>query len=223
MAATERTAVPVRLMVALAVALAPVVTGAIYGLSTAFLVGAALMLGGVIVLLWSSVQSLTGEAPMTLDEAFSLAAPSAEEERKRAVLRALKDLEYERSVGKISDDDYQTLSARYRSEAKELLRIIDAARETRQAHIERLLQKRLHAGEAKAAAEAKAADTRAADTKAAAEDDFDEDDVEPTDEAQAAEAEQAARARRPKRKSGPAKREPVTEEPSTDDALPEES
>jgi hypothetical protein len=141
--AAERVRPPFRLIIPLALGLLPIGAGVIYGLSTAILVLAALVLGAVVLLLWSSVQSLTGEAPMTLDDALSLAAPSAEEERKRALLRALKDLEYERSVGKVSEEDFQTLSAQYRSEAKELLRVIDAARESGQEHVDRLLKKRL--------------------------------------------------------------------------------
>jgi hypothetical protein len=37
----------------------------------------------------------------------------------------LKDLEYERSVGKISEEDFAELSVRYRAEAKELLRALE--------------------------------------------------------------------------------------------------
>jgi hypothetical protein len=97
----------------------------IYGRGAFFLVTGGVVLLGAIAILWNSLQSLTGDAPLTLDEALSLAAPSAEEERKESVLRALKDLEYERSVGKLSDDDYRELSRRYRQEAKELLQLVD--------------------------------------------------------------------------------------------------
>ncbi len=41
------------------------------------------------------------------------------------MLRALKDLELEHSVGKIDDDDYAEISARYREQAKGLLREMD--------------------------------------------------------------------------------------------------
>jgi hypothetical protein len=99
--------------------------GALFGLSAALLTLAAGTLLGGILLFWSSLQGLAGETPLTLDEALSLGAPSAEEEQKQAVLRALKDLEYERSVGKISEDDYRELSQRYRSEAKALLLLVD--------------------------------------------------------------------------------------------------
>jgi len=99
--------------------------GMTIGLGPAFLVLAGGMLLGAVMLLWSSLGRLTGESPLTLDEAIGLAAPSAEEERKRAVVRALKDLDYERSVGKISEEDYAELAARYRAEAKALLRSLD--------------------------------------------------------------------------------------------------
>jgi zinc-ribbon domain len=84
------------------------------------------MLVGVVLLLWSSVGRLTGESPLTLEEAIGLGAPSPEEERKQSILRALKDLDYERGVGKISDEDFAELSARYRADAKALLKLIDA-------------------------------------------------------------------------------------------------
>src|SRR5512142_1135866 len=94
--------------------------GVAVGVEVSLLVVAAGALAGVIALLWASVQALTGESPITLEEAMTLGAPSVEEEQKRSVLRALKDLEFERSVGKISDEDYTELSARYRAEAKRL-------------------------------------------------------------------------------------------------------
>ena len=63
----------------------------------------------MIALLWASVRTLAGDAPITLEEAIALASPSTVEEQKRAVLQALKDLEYERSIGKISEPDYEEL------------------------------------------------------------------------------------------------------------------
>jgi len=101
--------------------LAAIIAGTVYGVQLVVLIlsGSALLL--VIWLLWSSVQALTGGSELTFEEAFSMGTRSAEEEQKRAVLRALKDLEYERSVGKIGDDDYQEYAARYRAEAKRLI------------------------------------------------------------------------------------------------------
>jgi hypothetical protein len=102
-----------------------IIAGTFYGVQLVVLTLAAAALLLVISLLWSSVQALAGESELTFEEAFSLGTRTAEEEQKRAVLRALKDLEYERSVGKISEDDYHEYAARYRAEAKRLIQVLD--------------------------------------------------------------------------------------------------
>jgi ribosomal protein L40E len=70
------------------------------------------------------------------------------------VLRALKDLELEHSMGKIDDDDYRELSARYRETAKTLMRAMDAdlapRRERAVALVDAYLEKRGLDGEAPA-------------------------------------------------------------------------
>jgi zinc-ribbon domain len=99
--------------------------GSLYGVGTAVLTLAGGVLLIVICILWASVRTLSGDVPITLDEAIALGAPTAIEEQKRAVLQALKDLEFERSIGKIADSDYDELVARYRAEAKRLLRAVD--------------------------------------------------------------------------------------------------
>ncbi|HTQ03362.1 MAG TPA: hypothetical protein VMI54_05880 [Polyangiaceae bacterium] len=119
------------------------VVGVAVGVEISLLVIAAGALAGVIALLWASVQALTGESPITLEEAMTLGAPSAEEEQKRSVLRALKDLEFERSVGKISEEDYAELSARYRTEAKRLMQLLDAGAEADRERAEKALRERL--------------------------------------------------------------------------------
>lgn len=101
-------------------------TGLAWGPASALLVLAAGTTITIIWLFWVSLQSLTGETPLSLEEALSLGAPRPEEEQKRAALRALKDLEYERRVGKISEADFLRLSAHHRSEAKALLQALDA-------------------------------------------------------------------------------------------------
>jgi hypothetical protein len=102
-----------------------IIAGTFYGVQLVVLTLAAAALLLVIWLLWSSVQALAGESELTFEEAFSLGTRTAEEEQKRAVLRALKDLEYERSVGKIGEDDYHEYAARYRAEAKRLIQVLD--------------------------------------------------------------------------------------------------
>lgn len=134
------------------VVLAAIGFGTAFGLSIALLTLAGGVLCGTIWLLWLSLQGLSGDAPLTLEEALSLGAPSAEEEQKRAVLRALKDLEYERAVGKINDADYASLAEHYRNEAKRLLRAVDEDLGPERERAEKILAERLAAQEAADAA-----------------------------------------------------------------------
>ncbi|MFZ5895841.1 MAG: hypothetical protein ACOY0T_32590 [Myxococcota bacterium] len=130
--------------------------GSLYGLPWAVLGLAAAALTLVVALLWSSVSSLADDSELSLDEALSYGAPSAEEEQKLAVLRALKDLEFERSVGKISEEDYQEFSARYRAEAKRLIaRVDESLAETRKL-AEELAEARIQAALAASPDEAEA-------------------------------------------------------------------
>jgi hypothetical protein len=138
-----------RLLASAAIGIAPItvvaalVAGATTGLGPALLILAGGMLLGAVLLLWSSLGRLTGESPLTLEEAIGLGAPSPEEERKRSILRALKDLEFERSVGKLSEEDFAELSTRYRTEAKALLRSLEAELAPRRQKAEVKLRARL--------------------------------------------------------------------------------
>jgi hypothetical protein len=113
------------------------------GAPAVVLVLAAGTLVAVIAIFWSSVRTLVGETPLSGADAYALGAPRAEEEQKRAVLRALKDLEFERSVGKISEEDYQALVTKYRGEAKRLLKAIDEESAPERERVEKLVQERL--------------------------------------------------------------------------------
>jgi ribosomal protein L40E len=117
--------------------------GALYGLPLAVLGLATAALVLVVALLWGSVSSLAGETELSLDEALSYGAPSAEEEQKLAVLRALKDLDFERSVGKISEDDYREFSQRYRAEARRLIARVDESLADAQKLAEQLASERI--------------------------------------------------------------------------------
>ncbi len=113
-----------------------------FGASGVVLGLAALTLVGVITAFWSSLRTLLGETRLSGADAYAIGAPRVEEEQKRAVLRALKDLEFERSVGKISDDDYKALVVEYRREAKRLLRMLDEASADQRARAERVVAQR---------------------------------------------------------------------------------
>lgn len=122
---------------------AAVLAGFSSGPPLLLLILAAGALALVLILMWSSVQSLTGGAALGFEEALGMGAPSRVEEEKRAVLRALKDLEYERGVGKISPEDYAELSARYRAEAKRLMQSLDEALGPAREAVERDIARRL--------------------------------------------------------------------------------
>lgn len=160
-------------------AAAVVLAGSLFGLAPALiaLAAGALLLG--IVLLWSSVQSLTGDTPLSLEEALTMAAPSAEEEKKRSLLRALKDLQYERSVGKITPEDYQELFERYSTEAKQLMQDLDERLGPARERAEKLLRERL----------AKEAERAAASEREDTEDGPDSEEAEPSSAAASSEPE----------------------------------
>ena len=66
-------------------------------------------------------------APGRRDVSCPLPADAREPllERKRAVLRALRELAFEHEAGHIADDDYADLRARYEAEAGEILTELD--------------------------------------------------------------------------------------------------
>ncbi|HEV3193063.1 MAG TPA: zinc ribbon domain-containing protein [Polyangiaceae bacterium] len=97
-------------------------------LGPALLVLASGAMLGTIALLWASLRTLSGDAPLPA----GLEATASHRhvvtrlaDDKRRVLRALKDLESEHALGKIDEGDYQTLSSRYREEAKAMMRRLD--------------------------------------------------------------------------------------------------
>jgi len=126
--------------------------GLALGLPAALLALAGAALTGAVFLGYSSLVALTGEGELTLQEALTLVAPSAEEEQKRSILRALKDLEYELAAGKISPADHAELTARYRDEARRLLRLVSDLQAEQVARAERRVEAHLTASNTRSAA-----------------------------------------------------------------------
>jgi hypothetical protein len=127
----------------LAVVVGAATLGALRGASAAILTLAGGTLLGVIMLLWKALQVLVGDAPLSLESALDLSASGGAQEQKQAILRALKDLDHERGLGKLSDEDYRDLAARYRAEAKALLRSIDDNLGPARERAERLIESHL--------------------------------------------------------------------------------
>jgi hypothetical protein len=126
-----------------AVLLAAIGVGFAVGIGPAILVMAFGTLVGTIALLWASLRTLSGDAPLPagLERAASHAqGASALSERKRRVLRALKDLESEHAIGKIDDADYDLIASRYRDDAKSVMREIDEEVAPLRAEAERIAE-----------------------------------------------------------------------------------
>ncbi len=85
------------------------------------------MLSGAVLLFWETLRlvldpSQPGDADEGDDDGAALGAL---ESRKRAALQALRDLEFERSIGRIGEEDHHALEARYRAEARDAMKAID--------------------------------------------------------------------------------------------------
>jgi len=182
-------------------------------LPTVFLVLAALVLCWALFAVWQSLRAALGVGHV--DPAYGAVASDDRatlSDEKHAVLRALKDVEYEHAVGKISEEDFKRLDAQYRARARDVLRALDVEVGTHRADAERLVKQQLDAaarakkkavGGAKkravakaAAAPAPAAKAKPAPAPAPVEatdadehEDEHEDDAEEKEEASAAESE----------------------------------
>lgn len=85
------------------------------------------LLSGAVLLFWETLRLVLdpaqpGDADDGDDDGAALADLDA---RKRAALQALRDLEFERSIGRIGEEDHKALEARYREEARAAMRAID--------------------------------------------------------------------------------------------------
>ena len=115
-------------LIALAVVVAVAVpVGLLKGAPTVVLWLGFSLLAGAVLLFWETLRLLLdpsqpGDAAEGDDDGAALGAL---EERKRAALQALRDLEFERSIGRLGEEDHKALEARYREEARAAMRAID--------------------------------------------------------------------------------------------------
>ncbi len=77
---------------------------------------------------------------------------AAVEREKTLVLRSIKELEFDRAMGKVSDRDFDEMGGRLRARAIRLMKQLDIEPVDIQAMIERELQERLGASEPRASA-----------------------------------------------------------------------
>lgn len=96
-----------------------------YGLGAALI----LMAGGALILfIWLAFRAVQSISEPDDDALLIDAAKTPAETRKASALRALKDIEFERSIGNLTADDYKELEEKYREEAKLAMRDVDTER-----------------------------------------------------------------------------------------------
>lgn len=105
-----------------------------------FLALAGTALVTALVALFRSVHAAFGGASeLLLETSRDLPGHAQLVEEKTSLLRAIKDLEYERAVGKIGDVDFQRLDAAYRARAKQVLAQLDVDTQPLHEEAERLI------------------------------------------------------------------------------------
>jgi len=87
----------------------------------AILIGLVVAIAAVLVVLDPILRPARAAAPSPLEP-----EDDPKEQKKELALAALKEIEFDRATGKLSDGDYQTMLARYTKEAVEALREADA-------------------------------------------------------------------------------------------------
>jgi hypothetical protein len=89
--------------------------------------------------LWPLAASHLPEGP----ETFGRRTRAAIEREKQLVLRSIKELEFDRAMGKVSETDFHEMSGRLRARAMNLMRQLDAGQGSYREAIERELALRL--------------------------------------------------------------------------------
>lgn len=119
---------------------------------TAFMVVAAAAFGAVALQIWKSLAQLAAPESKT-PEAAKVASDRHRrelEKEKAAVLKAIKELEFDRAMNKISEEDYKDAHANYRQRAVRIMVQLDAGESGYREIIEREVRERLERRGAKA-------------------------------------------------------------------------
>ena len=92
-----------------------------------FTILTALCLALVFYSLWRSLRALAGPS-VAASERRTMGADDREAllNEKQSLLQGLRDLEQERDVGKVSQDDFETVNARLRARARAVIKQLDA-------------------------------------------------------------------------------------------------
>jgi len=104
-------------------------------------IGAA---GAAAAAVYRTIFPLTVRDASLLTERPSERARATLEREKTLVLRSIKELEFDRAMGKVSDKDFEDMVGRLRSRAMTLMKQLDAGGSGYRETIERELSDRLH-------------------------------------------------------------------------------
>jgi hypothetical protein len=109
-----------------------------------FFAFSSVALVAALVAIWNSLRIALGGGPtVVIETARDLPDHASLVEEKNALLRAIKDLEYEHAVGKTSDADFQRLDVAYRARAKQVLLQLDRDVKPLYEEAERLIAQRV--------------------------------------------------------------------------------
>ncbi|HEY1587049.1 MAG TPA: hypothetical protein VGH63_15245, partial [Polyangia bacterium] len=96
--------------------------------SVPFLVMATLALGWVVWLAFRAAHALVKDAPVVEAGVVATGKRRKELEREKAsLLKALKELDFDHQMGKVSDKDFADIGATYRGRAIRVMRQLDDA------------------------------------------------------------------------------------------------
>lgn len=131
------------------------------GAGSLMLVAAGAAFGWTARTLWLTLQPLSTDHLDVGDQTIAHGRRRRELEReKQLVIKALKELEFDRDMGKIGAADYENIAGRFRARARRILQELEGTGDVREM-IERELRSRLGADAPVKAAPAAAAATRA--------------------------------------------------------------
>lgn len=99
--------------------------------------------GGVTLALYRVLLPLAGRDRLLRGETLSHRARAEMEREKQLVLRSIKELEFDRAMGKLAEADFAELTARLRGRALRLMQQLDADEAAPRARIEAELAARL--------------------------------------------------------------------------------
>jgi hypothetical protein len=101
--------------------------------------------GGVGVALYRTIHPLASADAEVTGETLGARARQALEREKQLVLRSIKELEFDRAMGKVGESDFEDMVARLRSRAMGLMRQLDQEGLGYRSIIEQELERRLGA------------------------------------------------------------------------------